>query len=73
MSNIKKQNCPLETGLIKIITISFDSNEAIVVHTNFGFAPHNTNIFYNGCVDIIEIDVTKQNKKNQQIYVNQLD
>lgn len=54
MSNIKKkQNCPLETGLIKIITNSFDSNEAIVVHTNFGFAPHNTNIFYNGCVDII--------------------
>lgn len=61
MSNIKKKNCPLETGLIKIITISFDSNEAIVVHTNFEFAPQNTNIFYNGCVDII--DVTKQNKK----------
>lgn len=70
MSNIKKLNCPLETGLIKIITNSFDSNEAIVVHTNFGFAPHNTNIFYNGCVDII-VDVTKQ--KKQQIYVNQLD
>lgn len=55
MSNMKKkkQNCPLETGLIKFITNSFGSNEAIVVHTNFGFAPKNTNIFYNGCVDIM--------------------